>query len=95
MTPYVLVSRDYWRQPREVCVVDEINCLSGEDAEVVVAGSPDSVSVARVKRWLGRLPIEFSQRAGIDDVGPYVSFVCSPLRAKVDPIAHALNQLEE
>lgn len=35
-TPYVALEYDYWQQPRHVCVVQEINCLENEDAEIIV-----------------------------------------------------------
>ena len=94
-TPYMLVSNDHWRQPREVCVVDEINCMMGEDAEVIVNGGKNSISVAKARRWLGMLPIEFSETEKCDRLGVFTEFICRPLRAAVDPIAHALNELSE
>lgn len=73
-SPYVLISNDYWSQPREVCVVDEINCLEYEDAEVIVTGSKTGFSVNRVRRWLEGLPVNITEED--DKLGNFVRFVC-------------------
>ncbi len=48
-TPYWVMEEDYWGQPREVCVVDEINCLENEDAEIICGSEPKN------ERWISKL----------------------------------------
>jgi len=45
--PYVIYESAYWKEPREVCVVDEINCLDNEDAEIICG-----INNKRTERWI-------------------------------------------
>ena len=38
--PYWVFENDYWHQPRDVCVVGEINCLEDEDVEILCGLNP-------------------------------------------------------
>jgi hypothetical protein len=46
-SPYTVLENNYWKQLREVCVVDEINCLPDEDAEVVCGTDPKNEAWVR------------------------------------------------
>jgi len=35
ITPYNIFENDYWSQPRDVCVAEEINYLKGGDCEII------------------------------------------------------------
>ena len=56
LSPYSALNRDYFAQPRDVCVVDEINPLPGEAAEVFVFPPADKEIdwMIRVMRGLGK-----------------------------------------
>lgn len=38
--PYSVFENDYWGQGRDVCVVDEINCIDGDNAEIICNTHP-------------------------------------------------------
>jgi len=73
-TPYWVLENDYWKQPREVCVVDEINCLENEDAEVLCGLSP------RNEQWIRRLAEAYGftvEHEGEfkDSLGKFIKFI--------------------
>jgi len=73
-TPYWVLEMDYWKQSCEVCVVDEINCLENEDAEVLCSPNP------RNERWIQKLAEAYGfivekQNPFTDSLGTFVKFI--------------------
>lgn len=50
---YIRLEQDYWSQPRDVCVVDEIRPLPGGSAELFIY-PPYDKELAWIKRVVGR-----------------------------------------
>lgn len=73
-TPYWIFEREYWNEPRSVCVVDEINRLENDNVEIVCGLN------LRTEQWIRRLA-EFHKfvvkNEGIleDSLGKYTKFV--------------------
>lgn len=72
--PYWVYENDYWKQPREVCVVDEINYLENEDAEILCNLNPKN------ERWIRFLASAYGftvERQGEfeDSLGRLVRFI--------------------
>ncbi len=71
--PYVIYESTYWKEPREACVVDEINCLDNEDAEVI-CGTHE-----RNERWIRGLAdyygFNVTKEKKEDTLGKFYRFV--------------------
>jgi len=73
-TPYWIFEEDYWKQPREVCVVDEINCLEKDDSEILCSLNPKN------EQWIRGLASVYGftvERQGEfeDILGKFVKFI--------------------
>ena len=73
-TPYWIFEHDYWNEPREVCVVDEINFLENGNVEIICGINPKN------ERWIRRLAsfYKFQVEKGEeqqDCLGKFVKFI--------------------
>ena len=73
ISPYVIYESSYWKEPREVCVVDEINCLENEAAEVI-CGTHE-----RNERWIRSLAdfygFTITKEKKEDTLGKFFQFI--------------------
>ena len=80
-TPYGALENSYWNEPRDVCVVDEINPIDdANNAEVICTQSPKNETWVRTVAALHGFDVEKQESS--DPLGKFWKFIVKQRRVR-------------